>query len=247
METLDLAGAPAIAAYADTPRAAAERGTVLVYHAVGGDKSVHADDLERLASAGFLAIGVDAVGHGDRAWADAWERLRAGWQRAMLEVVTETAAEVPALLDELEERGWAAPGRVGVAGISLGGFVAYGAAIVDRRIAAAVAITASPSWGEDPRSPVRHPDRFFPVALLSITAGADPIVPARDARELHLSLAPRYATAPERLRLLELAGETHRLHEEALARTRDETIAWFDRFLRVRQVEIAPGAPGAPR
>jgi dienelactone hydrolase len=232
METLDLAGAPAIAAYADTPRAAAERGTVLVYHAVGGDKSVHADDLERLASAGFLAIGVDAVGHGDRAWADAWERLRAGWQRAMLEVVTETAAEVPALLDELEERGWAAPGRVGVAGISLGGFVAYGAAIAERRIAAAVAIAASPRWGPDPRSPHRHPARFPPLALLSITGGGDTWVPPSEARSLHETLAPLYAATPERLRYLELAGEPHWMSAPAWIHARGEAERWFDRFLR---------------
>jgi dienelactone hydrolase len=222
---------PALAAHDGAPADAAARGTVLVYHPLGQDKSLHADDLERLAAAGFLALGVDAIAHGERRVPGAYARLRADPLGALLEVVTATAAEVPDLLDELVARGWAVPGRVGIAGVSLGGFVAYGAAIADRRIAAAACISASPSWGPDPRSPHRHPERFFPLALLSVIAGADPLVPPGPARQLHAALAPFYAAAPERLRAVELQGETHWMSEEGWGRARDEAEGWFRRFL----------------
>jgi dienelactone hydrolase len=231
MERLTLAGAPAVAVHASTAERAARRGTVLVYHALGGDKSVHADDLALLARAGFLAIGVDAVGHGDRPWPDAWERFRGGWRQAFLEVVTETAAEVPRLVDDLERRGLAGPGALGVVGVSLGGFVAYGAALADRRVAAIVCVNASPRWGDDPRSPDRHRERFFPAAVLSVTGGADPIVPADHARVFHAGLARHYAGAPERERFVELPGESHRMSVAALERTRDEAVRWLSRFL----------------
>jgi dienelactone hydrolase len=232
MEKLTLAGAPALLAYASTAREAARRGTALVYHALGGDKSVHADDLAELARAGFLAVGVDAVGHGERPWPDAWERFRAGWQQAFLEVVTETVAEVPSVVDALERRGLALPGALGVVGVSLGGFVAYGAVLADRRLAAAVCVNASPRWGDHPRSPDRRRGDFFPTAVLSIVGGADPIVPAAHARVFHAALAPHYAGAPERQRLVELPGESHRPSEGAIARTRAEAVSWLSRFLR---------------
>lgn len=233
MDRLRIGEVPALVACASSPEAAAARGTILVYHPLGADKSLLADDLEALAGAGFLAIGVDAIAHGERRHPDALARFRADPARALLEVVTATAAEVPGLLDALVARGWAVAGRVGMAGVSLGGFVAYGAATRDQRIAAAVCIAASPWWGPHPLSPHLHPERFFPLALLSITAGADPVVIPEGARSLHAALEPRYAGAPERLRYLELPGERHHLSRRASEAAREEARRWFERFLAV--------------
>jgi alpha-beta hydrolase superfamily lysophospholipase len=193
-----------------------ERGTVLVYHPLGEDKSLHEDDLERLAEAGFLAVGVDAIAHGERRVAGAYARFRADPFGALLEVVTATAAEVPGLVDALVARGWASPGRVGIVGVSLGGFVAYGAALEERRISAAVCIAAAPDWGPDPRSPLSRPDAFWPP---------------EPARALHAALARRYAAAPERQRHLELPGEGHRMSAAGWALARAEAERWMERFV----------------
>jgi dienelactone hydrolase len=234
LDRIRIGEVPALVASSGAPRAAAERGTVLVYHPLGQDKSLHAADLERLAAAGLLAIGVDAIAHGERRVPGAYARFRADPLGALREVVAATAAEVPGLLDDLVARGWASPGRVGLAGVSLGGFVAYGASIADRRVAAAVCIASSPWWGPDPASPHRAPDRFFPLALLSVVAADDAMVPPGPTRELHAALGPLYAAAPERLRLVELEGEGHWLSDEGWARARDEAERWLLRFLPVR-------------
>ena len=231
MERLRIGDVPALAAYATSPEAGGARGTVLVYHPLGKDKSLHAEDLERLAARGFLALGIDAIAHGERRPADAWARFRADPLGAFLEVVSATAAEVPGVIDELVAHGWATPGRIGIAGVSLGGFIAYAAAIADRRIAAAACVNDSPSWGEDPGSPDRRLGAFWPLALLSVTAAEDPMVPPGPARALHEELAPRYAAAPERLRYVELPGERHHMSPGAVARARDEVERWFERFL----------------
>jgi uncharacterized protein len=231
MERLRIGDVPLLAAYTTSPEESARRGTVLLYHPLGADKSLHAGDLERLAAAGFLALGIDAIAHGERRTPDAYARFGGGWLEAMRHVVTATADEIPALLDALEARRWASRGRIGIAGVSLGGFVAYGAAIADRRIVAAVCISAAPFWGDDPRSPHLHPERFFPLALLSVTGGADPIVPPAPARALHEALAPHYAAAPERERYVELPGEPHRMTPAGWDRARAEAQAWFGRFL----------------
>jgi uncharacterized protein len=239
MQRLRLGEIPALVASRGAPEHAARRGTVVVYHALGKDKDVHAGDLERLASSGFLAIGVDAIAHGERRVPHGVARFLADPLGALREVVTSTAAEVPGLLDLLHARAWAHPGRVGIAGVSLGGFVAYRAAVADRRIAAAACLLASPDWGDDPASPFANLDRLWPLALLSVVASEDGMVPASAARRLHAALAPRYAAEPERLRLVELAGERHHLSDAAWNRAQAEADAWFERFLGADALERA--------
>jgi dienelactone hydrolase len=228
-----------VASHGPTP--VPERGTVLLYHPLGQDKSLHADDLERLADAGFLAVGVDAIAHGERRVAGAYARFRADPFGALREVVTATAAEVPGLVDALVGRGWASPGRVGIVGVSLGGFVAYAAALAERRIAAAVCVASSPDWGDAPESPLARPDAFWPLALLSIVAADDALVPPDGARALHAALAPRYAGAPERLRHVEMPGEGHRMSADGWATARAEAERWLDRFVGLRApAELRP-------
>jgi dienelactone hydrolase len=234
LDRIRIGEVPALVASSGARGAAAERGTVLVYHPLGQDKSLHAEDLERLAGRGLLAVGVDAIAHGERRVPGAYARFRADPLGALREVVAATAAEVPGIVDALVERGWAAPGRVGIVGVSLGGFVAYGAALADRRIAAAACIAASPWWGPDAASPHRAPERFFPLALLSVVAARDAMVPPGPTRDLHAALAPFYAAAPERLRLVELEGESHWLSPEGWERARDEAEPWLLRFLPAR-------------
>jgi len=65
-----LAGVPALVRSAGPAQAAAERGTVLYYHGFGGDKERCEPYLTALAEAGFLAVSLDAGGHGDRRLAD---------------------------------------------------------------------------------------------------------------------------------------------------------------------------------
>jgi dipeptidyl aminopeptidase/acylaminoacyl peptidase len=144
-------------------------------------------------------------------------------------------------VDALVHRGWATPGRVGIVGVSLGGFVAYGAALADRRIVGAVCVSAAPDWGEDPRSPLRRADEFWPLALLQITAADDGLVSPEPARALHAELAPRYAATPERLRYVELPGERHRMSAEGWALARAEAEAWLERFVGFREAaEVRP-------
>ncbi len=44
--------------------------TVLWFHGLAADKDVHLAELRRFAATGLLAVGVDAVGHGERRLSD---------------------------------------------------------------------------------------------------------------------------------------------------------------------------------
>lgn len=232
-----LADVPAVLISEGPPQAAAARGAVLFFHGLGASKETHLDDLAPLARAGKLVVALDNVGHGERP--PSAEQLalvhRLGWQGAFLEAVRLTADEVPRLIDALQAQ--YAARRIGVSGVSMGGYIAYGAVLRDRRIAAAAPILGSPNWDSLPHSPHRQASLYFPCALLAQNAGRDTTVPPRFARAFHAELAPFYAAAPERLEYVEYPGSAHFMEERDWLACRDRTAAWFERFL-------AEGPPG---
>ncbi|HEX9984574.1 MAG TPA: alpha/beta fold hydrolase [Thermoanaerobaculia bacterium] len=215
---MHLSTAPALILRPDAP----PRATLLWFHGLSVDKETHRAELERFARAGILAVGIDAAGHGERRLPD-FEARFAGSQEEvlppMLELVLETAREIPRIIDAL-----GVP-EIAIAGVSMGAFVVYRALTLDPRITTAAALLGSPRWRHD-ESPDRFIDQFFPKALLSITAEQDVNVPPHDARELHAALTPRYASAPERLRYRELPGAEHLVNEAEWNASIDEIIEW---------------------
>ena len=222
---------------------------VLWFHGLGAGKDVHRPELERVAAAGFLAVGVDAAGHGERRLPDLDERIAAPLEdarRTMLELADATAAEVPAVVRRLAGDGLADAGRVALVGISMGGYLVYRAVMTHPPVRAAVAILGSPEWPGD-ASPHRRPEAFHWVALLSVTAERDANVPPAAARRLHRELAANHPD-PRRVRYVELPGAQHLMSAEHWATAMDETLRWLtfhnlhDPRERLPAVVPAPGA-----
>jgi hypothetical protein len=80
-------------------------------------------------------------------------------------------------------------------------------------------------------SPHHHPDRFFPVAILSQNAEHDEYVPAGPVRDFHARLGPWYATEPERIEYVEYPGVGHFLTPELNTDSGRRLVAWFERWL----------------
>lgn len=206
--------------------------TVLWFHGFTAGKATHRPELAMLAEAGFLAVGIDAAGHGERRLPDFEERFsgtKEETDREFYALVAETVAEVPGIVDLLCGAGLADEARIGAAGVSMGGMITYGAAAIDPRIRAAVALLASPEWPH-PASPHREIDRFFPTALLSITAERDETVPPAAARTFHSDLEERYRQHPERLRYVEIEESLHMMTPADWAWSIRELAAWLSRF-----------------
>jgi dienelactone hydrolase len=235
-----VAGVPALLRYAESPEVAARRGTVLWYHGFGGSKERYAPYPAALAEAGFLAVSLDAVGHGERRYPDfdvifndeRWDASFEETETDFLRVIDETAAEVPAIIDDLVARGWARADRVGVAGRSLGGNVSYASVLADSRVRAVVSVVGSPEWTL-PRahSPHHHPDRFFPAAVLSLAAEFDEHCPPGPIRAFHAALEPFYAAEPDRIAYVEYPGVRHALTPELNDESGRALVAWFRRWL----------------
>ena len=238
---LSLASAPALVLFRGSPKDGARQGTILFYHGFGQSKEDYVPVLSQLAEAGFLAIGIDGVGHGERHYLDFDERFppiepslvsNSEREAAFLSVVRATAQEVPSIIDALIERQWAYPQRIGISGHSFGGFVTYAALIADKRIHVAAPVVGSPQWKLPwPDSPHLHLDQFFPTALLSQVAGEDTNVLPHYARELHQRLASYYSHSPERLCYIEYPNAPHDLPEEYLEKSWNAVVNWFETFL----------------
>ena len=150
-----------------------------------------------------------------------------------MRAVEASAREVPSVVDALIARNLAHADRLGIAGISMGGFIAYGALVFEPRIRVATPILGSPRWWDHtPDSPHRQLDRFFPRALLSQNAGRDVNVPPDAAREFHHALAEHYADAPNRHCYVEFPDAEHFMSEQDWAVLWSNVLVWFDRFLR---------------
>lgn len=236
--SLHIADAPALIAYRGKIFRDNGAPTVLYYHGFTGGKEDGAAVLSALAGAGFLAVGIDNVGHGERRLPNFEQQFSglgpgAELEARFLTLVRATALEVPSVLDALIASGMADTERIGVAGWSMGGFIAYAAITVDRRVRAATPILGAPEWRLAwPESPHHFPERFFPTALLSQTAGADRRVPPHFARQFHERLTPYYAPDPARLCYHEYEGIGHDVPATTKAGIYRRTIAWFSSYLR---------------
>jgi pimeloyl-ACP methyl ester carboxylesterase len=229
--TTSLGPAPAVLVYQESPEPAARAGTVIFFHGLGASKETHLEDLEALAARGFLAVGLDNLGHGERPPTAEQMGLvaRLGWQGAFLEAIRRTASEVPAILDALTARFGAR--RFGIAGVSMGGYITYASVLLDRRLTVAAPILGSPFWEGASDSPHRQASLYFPVALLAQNAGQDSTVPPRFARAFHQELLPHYAAAPDRLEYVEYPHSGHFMRPQDFVAVRARAVAWFERFL----------------
>jgi uncharacterized protein len=211
---------------------AAQRGTVLVLHGFTASKDVQRTEVESLAQHGYLAVGLDAVGHGERRWPDFQQRFSGDGERPFFELVQQTANELPGVLAALRELELLCEGRLGAVGFSMGGTIVLGS--VGHRCAfdAVATVVAPPHWRQVGEDFAERLEAFFPTPLLMQTGERDEVISPAAARALAERLRPHYASAPERLRFVEYAGEAHLFSPNAWRQAWGEVLGWFDTFLR---------------
>ena len=234
-ENTRVADIPTLLVYRNTPQEAAKKGTILFYHGLAANKETGVKELNSLAEAGYLAVAVDNVGHGERRYEDFDHRFSGAnpnLESDFTQAVAETAEEVPKLIDALCSRYGANEGKFAVAGISMGGFIAYRAIHVDKRLKVATPILGSPKWKiKDSRSPHENLNRFYPCAILSQNAGADESVPPAAARDLHQQLSDHYVRAPEKHKYVEFPNVGHFMPEDDWNRLWSNVLDWLNQHL----------------
>ncbi len=218
-------------------------GTVLVYPGLSASKEVQRKEMGWLAEAGFTAVCMDAPHHGERAdgYLEALSSAEPTNQHFLvMKLVFEAMQEIPTIVEYCSQN---FPGNAGITGISFGGFVAYGAAVVEPRLKAAVPILGSPDWNLmegafspemralTEQAPIRFPERFPPCAIFAANAGKDIFVPPQASRDFFPVLQNHYHAYPERLSFIEYPESEHMMRDEDWNDLWEKVIQWFHRFL----------------
>lgn len=210
------------------------RATVLFYHGFMSEIDQQTKELHSLAEHGFMAIGVDAIGHGQRRFSDFEERFSGSQLRSndnYFRLLKDSINEVPALVDALIGEGLVKEEKLALAGISMGGYICFGACLKEPRLKVLLPILGSPHWSDDdPESPHKLGDKFFPRALLVQNAGQDVNVPPQFARNFVDSLKSKYSEDPGRLQYYEFPQSSHFMREEDWNELWNNALQWLDRY-----------------
>jgi len=221
---------------------AGPKPAVVYYHGVTQSKDAYVDThplARRLTDAGFVVAIPDAPGHGERpSGATLIARLRESLPHEFCLDVEQAADESPTLLDWLASRLDVDGGRLGVVGVSMGGFTAAVVAARARdRLRAAVCVAGSADlprclaetdsiapgkWGPPDRSldgetrariaridPLGYPEQYAPLPLLVLHGDRDTWNPCATSERFAAAVQPGYAAHPEAFRLTIVPAAPH--------------------------------------
>ena len=227
-----IGNAPVMMVYQNSPYESAKNGTILFYHGLLSHKMGSEKEVISLAQNGFLTVSVDNFGHGSRKIDDFNTRFHSHnpeFEQHFIHAVEETIAEVPTIVDALSKE-IICDSKLGICGISMGGFITYGAVAKDNRFKAACSIAGCPKWPSGD-SPHLKSERFYPTAFLAQNGGSDVSVWPKPAREFNQTLLPYYANEPEKLAYVEFEGEGHFMSEQGWYFLWNNVLTWFKYFL----------------
>lgn len=227
-QSLHIDDIPTLLVFPHDPRDAASNGTVLLYHGLFSRKEESMRELYSLARQGYLAIGIDNVGHGERVESE--ENFPGNPEANYLAKVTDTIQEIPGLVSRLIELGLAHQDHIGITGISMGGFIAFGSILVEPRIRCCAPILGSPKWNHS-LSPHLFPDRFSSVFLLAQNAANDESVPPHHARNFVTLLKKKFARHSSRLQYKEFPKSGHFMDENEWYELWGNVLNWFQKYI----------------
>jgi dienelactone hydrolase len=218
----------------------APRPALVLLHGYSHSKAAMYNQALRAAQLGFVAVGIDAWGHGERAQGPFTRQLpeRANF---LLRVLKETGEDLLGVLEALEARPEVRPEALGLVGVSMGGMITHYALTLTDRVRAAVTLIASAEWEwieqttTEPElrefasasAPLAHVERYPPAALLLLNGAQDDVIPVATARRTYERLRPAYQDDQARLQLKIYPDAGHRVTVEM---TRDG-VAWLQEWL----------------
>lgn len=224
------------------PQDAKKAPIVLLNHGTTGSAEGMLDMGVKLARKGCFAVMIDAVWHGRRADKRLDTMLHTSlYKRYYLDMLLQMADDMIKIIDYFANSPLADSSRVGMTGISQGGYVAYMTMTKDARIKAAAPLIGSPDledcyghsqeWeiiDEETKqyvlahSPLHHCEKMVKTALLIQNSAADTVVPVEGVRRLHQKLLPLYQNKAD-YQYIEYFGIGH----EATAEMRERAVEWL--------------------
>lgn len=248
IENLIIDGIPTLTCFNND---GAPKPLVILSHPFQASKVFWQDRLERLANMGYYGVALDNRGHGERGGADFAEQVIVEGKFNVYEVrrlMKETADDIPKLIDYFVKNEEVDESRIGMTGLSMGGYITFRALVIEKRIKVAVAILASPYFNELPKdvqyvdrpevlkaletyshknNPANFIDRFYPKALLIQVGALDKHFDVNRVKGFYHELRNRYQDAPH---CLEFVMENDIAHEFTQNMWKN-TLDWLQKHL----------------
>jgi pimeloyl-ACP methyl ester carboxylesterase len=208
---------------------------VFLQHGYTGCKEMDLQFGMRIAQEGYFVVLPDARLHGERRPPDFQQIFESDFYNRFVDVIEGTVQDITQLIDYFGRD------EAGLAGISMGGFITFLAAVREPRLKAVVPIIGSPKLLPGPDTPADQPglDRFDvipeaekirPKAILVLNGMKDEIVRPDGVMQMDPVLRDLYRDIPERYELVLFENVGHEVTEEMKQRTVD----WFKKHLPVR-------------
>lgn len=231
------------------------KSVVIALHGWTGNKEGMLTNYLRMADAGFCTISVDARMHGDRLDPEFWGKFAENFPKTFFTIVVETVKDISQIVDYLETRDDINPAKIGIMGVSMGGFITLVAAFLERRLKVAVSVIGAANFplfvdrmvslkvlpfneksmcqpdGEMEKlywnyDPHNNLEKFPLTALLLIGGLLDQFIPKEGVEGLYEALKPYYGAYEDRLKLKFFnVGHTYTPEMEV------EVIKWFREHL----------------
>ncbi len=225
---------------------------VILSHGFTENKERWTPQLNSLAEHGYYAAALDNHNHGERKEPDFASQVFSGSKLKLHEVrrlIKETAEDISRLIDHFTRSEEVDQDRIGMAGVSMGGFTTFRALVIEKRIKAAAPVISSPYWDDIPQgvpvaddaesqqtlasishaySPALFPELFFPRPLLIQIGDQDGhYVPDRVKQFYEQLKSGYYKEEPQRLKLICHEGVGHEFTPAMWANVMD----WFKKYL----------------
>ena len=228
---------PATFLFNDSIEGASEKGTIFLNHGFRSNRHGMIKDMKSLCDKGFLIISIDSVGHGERLFPDFDEKFddnNPEMEKNFFDIVKSTAMEISGIIDDLGAKNIIHLEKIGITGVSMGGYVTYQSLCTDTRLKAGVPVLGSPLWSEEEeKSPFFFPEMIFPRALLSITAGKDRAVPPENVFKFHEKINVLYKNNSNRIKHINYPESGHAMRFEDWLDLWKQAGDWFEKWLNL--------------
>jgi hypothetical protein len=249
-ETGSVEGIPTLSCFTTDERTG-PKPLVILSHAFQSTKEYWQDKLPALAALGYYAVALDNKSHGERNEPDFKSQVFSKHGLNLYEVrrlIKETADDIPILIDHFITHKTVDAARIGMIGVSMGGFIAFRALVIDNRISVAAPVIASPYFDEKPRdvrlanrpeinqalnayslkfSPAFYPERFHPRAILIQVGGQDKHLDAGRVEQFYKTLGPYYQKIPDKLMFVQDENAGHEFTDSMWSNVKN----WFQKNL----------------
>jgi dienelactone hydrolase len=224
---------------------------VIMSHGFTNKKEDLIPYLEELAKLGYYTVGIDNRLHGERNDGGFGMVLSEGGRLncfKLFNAIKENAEDIRILIDYFTGDSQIDINRIGMLGISMGGFTTFKALTIDKRIKVAAPFISSPIWGDVPEgakiddspevskafeelsmkySPSNTPDNFFPTAILMQAGGIDVHFNLEKLKKYYTVLKEHYQNASDRINFLVHEGVAHNVTPDMW----NNAVLWLKKFL----------------